>query len=80
MDNLLSQGFELALFGMGTVFVFLALLIVATKLMSALVLRYGSAASASPVEAVARDPSISDPGRLLALITAAITQHKASNK
>jgi len=40
MDNLLNQGLELAMYGMGTVFVFLALLIAATRTMSALVLKF----------------------------------------
>ena len=80
MDNLLSQGFELALFGMGTVFVFLTLLVVATKVMSALVLRYEPVASISSAEAVAQDSSVADPGRLIAIISAAIAQHRASNK
>ena len=80
MDNLVSQGFELALFGMGTVFVFLALLIVATKVMSALVQRYEPVASLSSAEAVAQGASMPDSGRLVAIISAAIAQHRASNK
>ncbi len=39
MENILNQGFGLALFGMITVFSFLTLLIIATRLMSFLVSR-----------------------------------------
>ena len=41
MDNsLIDQGFDLMLFGMGTVFVFLTLLIFATTAMSKAILRW----------------------------------------
>lgn len=41
MDNsLIDQGFSLMLFGMGTVFVFLTLLIFATTAMSKVILRW----------------------------------------
>lgn len=80
MDNLVSQGFELALFGMGTVFVFLALLIFATKLMSALVLRYEPVVSISSADTVAQAASTPDSGRLVAIISAAIAQHRSSKK
>ena len=40
MENLVSQGFEIAIFGMGTVFMFLTLLILATHGMSLLVQKY----------------------------------------
>lgn len=79
MDNLVSQGFELALFGMGTVFVFLALLILATKTMSTLVLRYEPAVSASPANTVTQAASSPDRSHLVAVISAAIAQHR-SNK
>ena len=42
MENLLNQGVGLALFGMVTVFSFLTLLILATRLMSFLVSRIGA--------------------------------------
>lgn len=40
MNELVSSGIELMLVGMGTVFAFLVMLIVAIKLMSATVLRF----------------------------------------
>ena len=39
-NDLMQQGIELMLYGMGTVFTFLALLIVATTLMSAVITRF----------------------------------------
>ena len=51
MENLVSQGFELAIFGMGTVFVFLTLLILATHFMSLLVQKFEYEASERAVQA-----------------------------
>ncbi|MDA1369517.1 MAG: OadG family protein [Proteobacteria bacterium] len=77
MENLLSQGIELAVFGMGTVFVFLALLILATKFMSALVLKY-QPDQQSPK--TARAVTQTSNNTLLAIISAAIIQHRQQNK
>ena len=55
-SDLLYQGFELMLVGMGTVFVFLTLLVVATQIMSMLVLRKenpGKGDQATPQEVAA---------------------------
>ena len=41
-DNLIDQGFNPMLFGMGTVFVFLTVLVFATTLMSKLVSRFAT--------------------------------------
>tara|TARA_R110002072_G_scaffold82576_2_gene188083 strand:- start:16 stop:261 length:246 start_codon:yes stop_codon:yes gene_type:complete len=76
-DNLLSQGLELMLFGMGTVVVFLTLLVLLTTLMSALV---GGATAPAPETAVALpvsapDDAVTDPA-LLAIISAAIHHHR----
>ena len=43
MENLLSEGVSLMVFGMGFVFVFLTLLVFATSLMSRLVMKYAPA-------------------------------------
>jgi len=63
--ELLSQGVELTLVGMGTVFVFLTTLIGATTLMSRLVMRL------SPPTGVAGDEE-----EEVAAITAAISRHR----
>lgn len=80
MDTLVSQGIELAMYGMGTVFLFLSLLVVATRLMSSFILRYypdAKPAAATPgLPGAAPDP---DP-RLLAVISAAIQQHRSRTK
>lgn len=69
MPPLLSEGLNLALYGMGTVFVFLTLLVLATMLMSWLVAPKGTIA-------VAAKPSDSAGARKTAAITAAIHQHR----
>ena len=76
-QDIVAQGLELMLFGMGTVVVFLALLVVATNAMSAFVGRYfpepqpAPAAGGKPaVGAGAPDPEV------VAAITAAIHQHR----
>lgn len=78
MGSLLSQGVSLAIFGMGTVFVFLTLLIFATALMSLVVARF------SPTNSDAENPlkpalTLSEPSRLTTvIIAAAIHKHKQS--
>ncbi|NKB35422.1 MAG: oxaloacetate decarboxylase [Pseudomonadales bacterium] len=73
MENLVSQGFELAIFGMGTVFVFLTLLILVTHGMSLLVQKYEpelpKTAAQTATQKVDR--------HLLAVITAAISEHRS---
>ena len=68
MDNtLLAQGLELMIAGMGTVFVFLSVLVVATTAMSALVRRF-SAVPATVSETISEDE--------VAAISAAIARHR----
>ena len=75
METVLVKGFELAIYGMGTVFLFLTLLVGATSLMSRLILKF--------------EPELqpSEPGpdqimhsRLLAVITAAVQQFRSDHK
>ena len=72
MENMIGQGIELAILGMGTVFIFLALLILATHSMSALVLKYLQ----EEADVAAGTVTQANSSELLAVITAAITQHK----
>jgi oxaloacetate decarboxylase gamma subunit len=65
MPPLVSEGLNLALYGMGTVFVFLTLLVLATMLMSRLVAHPETAA-------VVALPADSADARPMAAITAAI--------
>ena len=80
MDNLLNQGLELAMFGMGTVFVFLALLIAATKTMSALVLKFQPALADTVAAAATQSNLIPEDGQLVAVISAAIMRHRHKNQ
>ncbi len=66
--TLLDQGLTLMLVGMGTVFVFLTLLVTGMSLMAMIVKRLLPV----PVEAVPSDEEI-------AVITAAISQHRKSH-
>jgi len=79
--QLLMEGVELMLLGMGFVFVFLVMLIFAIRLMSRLI---GHLAPAAPQPAASRParpapaPATALPdGELLAAIQAAIHQHRA---
>lgn len=78
-SQLLLEGVELMLFGMGFVFFFLALLVFAIRLMSRLIGRF---AAAAPIPAAAplpvRAASAPEPeADLLAAIQSAIHQHRA---
>lgn len=66
MTPLVTEGLNLAIYGMGTVFVFLTLLVLATMLMSRLV----AGTSVEPA------PEAPIDGRKLAAITAAVHQHR----
>ena len=72
--NLISQGLELMLYGMGTVIVFLTMLVCATTLMSSLVLRFSPPEEPAPAPAPAAD---SPDATTLAVIAAAIHKHRS---
>ena len=82
-SELVRQGVDLMLYGMGTVFVFLVLLIVATSVMSTLVNRLGGAEpepvqvarKPAPVQAVTTPATAVDP-QLIRVIEEAIRQHR----
>ena len=76
-DNLFNQGLELMVYGMGTVFVFLVLMVGATRLLSALVERLGLQDPEPATVPVAPDP---DQRRLVAVIAAAVQQHRNSSR
>jgi oxaloacetate decarboxylase gamma subunit len=75
-DNLIGQGLELMLFGMGTVVVFLTLLVFITSAMSKLVERF-SPAPATPPPGTGRPP---EDAALLAVISAAVHRHRSRRK
>ena len=76
-SELLLEGVELMLFGIGSVFVFLVLLIVCIRMMSSVIGRFESA---PPVQPVSNGPAATevdaDPD-LVAAIQTAIHQHRA---
>jgi oxaloacetate decarboxylase gamma subunit len=73
----MADGLNLMLFGMGTVFVFLASLVVCTNIMSALVMRfYPESVTQAPAP---RKDSVSDNSRIVAVIEAAVAEHRKSN-
>ncbi len=78
-ETLIDQGISLMIYGMGTVFVFLTILVFATGMMSKLVAKYApaqiesSAAGGSPqINSAAGQPS----PQVLAAIKQAIVQHR----
>ena len=74
-EDIISQGLELMLFGMGTVVVFLTLLVIATSVMSALVGRYAPTPELGIADVTAV-PASAD-ATLLAVISAAIHKHRS---
>lgn len=76
--NLLSQGLELLVYGMGTVVVFLTLLVFATRLMSLFIQRFfPEAPSAAPRRSARPSQSPQTPSpELLAAIASAVHQHR----
>lgn len=80
MDQLLSQGVELMLLGMGIVFSFLIVLVFTTAGMSALVNRFfpetPEPAASAPRPSAGVDPAGDISPRTLAIIRDAIRQHR----
>jgi len=78
-ESLLRQGLDLMLFGMLTVIVFLALLVLATSALSALVRRFAPPAPAPAPTAAARGGAVpaGEPSpAVVAAISAAIARHR----
>ncbi len=77
---MISQGIELMLFGMGTVVVFLSLLVAATAAMSRLVTRYFPEPQvlleAAPLPLPGQAGPVDDP-ELVAVVTAAVHRYRA---
>ena len=68
MSSIIAEGLYLAIYGMGTVFLFLALLVMATMLMSKLTVAFAS-------EIATQGPTEID-AKKRAAIVAAIQQHR----
>ena len=84
--DMIAQGWELLLYGMGTVVVFLALLVVATTVMSSVVSRYfpepepESISRSRPGQVLSADSAIVGEPELVAVISAAIHQHRSNRE
>ncbi|MCW8194005.1 oxaloacetate decarboxylase [Proteobacteria bacterium 005FR1] len=80
-NELISQGINLMLLGMGVVFVFLTLLVFATSFMSALVMRYfpephpEPPVKAPPISSATTQPD----ARLLNILKAAVEEHRSKH-
>lgn len=80
--TLIQQGLELMAFGMGTVIVFLTLLVLVTRAMSALLTLLPEPAASTPTPSPVRQQSGSGAEvdrRTLAVIAAAIHQHRSGS-
>ena len=75
MSELFSQAMDLVIYGMGTVFVFLTVLVFMTMLMSALI---GTSTQTKTSIGPTNDQTL-DP-KLLAAITAAVKRHRHSKQ
>lgn len=76
-QTLMQQGTELMIYGMGTVFVFLTLLVILTSIMSSLIQRFVKPVPPAPVAKPVQTEAINQDAQLLAVITEAIKQHRA---
>ncbi|WP_027858801.1 OadG family protein [Marinobacterium jannaschii] len=80
MENLLSEGFTLMIFGMGFVFVFLTLLVFATGGMSKFVAKYAPEPAPQPAKpraAAAPSKAGGSNDELVAVLTAAVHKYRS---
>ena len=76
--TLIEQGLDLMLYGMGTVFVFLTLLVIVTTLMSSIVQRWLPDDDMEIAPAPNTDFGVDE--RLVAVIQSALAQHRCRHK
>lgn len=74
-NQIIEQGLDLLVFGMGTVFFFLAMLVVVTTIMSRIMTRFFAEAQPEPQQTISAVPDHNP--HLIAVFKAAIEQHKA---
>ena len=78
--TLWNQGVELMVYGMGTVFVFLFLLIIMTSLMSTLVQRFIKPDTTATVATAGTMPTAATDDQRIAVISAAIHKYRSRHK
>ena len=79
MSPIVADGLGLSAFGMGTVFIFLIVLIFATSVMSKLVTKFFPEAPAAPAKAVVAATQVVDP-QLSHVLAAAVKEHRSRQK
>lgn len=90
-SNLLNEGFSLMLFGVGFVFVFLTLLVIATSLMSWIITKYEKNVGVLPEDGIPAPTAVVGPlkhdhashsqdSSLITVLTAAIHKYRSKNK
>ena len=79
-SDLMLEGLTLMVFGMGFVFTFLTLLVLATKTMSATVLRFSPVEDLSllnpPLTAVSPFQQVANDAQLMAVLSAAVHRYR----
>lgn len=77
-SNMIWEGINLMFIGMGTVFVFLILLVFCTQMMSRLIARYfpDAVIPATPPVPVTATPDPAQSNEMLAAVTAAVHHHR----
>jgi oxaloacetate decarboxylase gamma subunit len=81
-SDLMLEGLTLMVFGMGFVFSFLTLLVLATKTMSATVLRFAPVEEVvvnSPLMMVPPSQKIANDPQLMAVLSAAVHRYRQQN-
>ena len=80
MAEMMSSGIELMFAGMGIVFLFLTMLVVAINMMSSLLQRFFPDAPTSQVAVATTSVSSGIDKSIIAAITAAVHQHRSKHK
>lgn len=76
-QQLLGEGVQLMLIGMGSVFIFLSVLVLTLKLVSALVKRIEPNQPTITIPVRTNPTPVSDQQEIVAVITAAISQYRS---
>ncbi|NNJ92336.1 MAG: hypothetical protein HKP55_11735 [Gammaproteobacteria bacterium] len=79
MSDLLMNGFELMLLGMGIVFTFLMILVVALNLMSRIAFHFDTSEEQPTATPITRTMGKPENTALIAVISAAISRYRSAN-